>query len=741
MKKEKYLNLTSDELFSILITDVINNPQDSDILLEHLSKEDRYQDDYEFRITVETAKGILISMKGEPTSLISHASKLIKTATALHLHKAAAGNWNLLGIGYSQSGFHEKAIECYHKVIRIEKEQGLNSISSVAYNNIAMIYIVFGLHEKSVEYFSLAVETLKSGGKKQPRYKSKLVLYMSNLITSYCRSKNLEPVPDLIQKIRELGMDDLHNDSVSAYYFGLMYYYFMIQEFDKGKEAYHLAKKHTNPDNTAALYALAGNFMDLCHDCSLCLDFYKDELLTAEELQTSNPSLTNVSVYKRLRRYYKESGDKKKYFEILEKYVDFLEEDAEITRERQGESLLLVDSMIIKNDSFDTITEKNTELELLAEEATKHKNALQKAYYQIGLINELGKQITSSLKIREVLDSIFKIISDYIPLSTFFLLVAEDEHILRSMYWYEEGEVQPEFTIDLRTSTGFIAECYKKNKIISTNDEEYLSFFEEQRKIQTQTDNASAIFLPLAVTGKVIGIFSVQEEKEDAYTEENKAFLEGILPYLSIALNNAIYSRNLEKEIASHLNTQKELKDANSKLQKISSLDGLTQISSRRDFDARINQMIQNAKRKEQTISILMLDIDNFKLYNDSYGHLEGDEALKKVAKVFRQIMDKYDGLSARFGGEEFIGACVGKSSDESFAIAEEIRTSVFELNIPHERSPFQRISISIGISVAQNLNINQKSAIMKQADSCLYLAKESGRNKTIMKPFFLSES
>lgn len=737
MNKEKYLTMNLDELFSFFITDVLDNPRSGEILVDELTKTERYLNDYEFRTSVETAKGILIGMKGVPTDLLPIATNLVKTSRALKLHQLEATNWNLLGVAYSQSELYEKAIECYHKAVMTEKRYNLVAISSIAYNNIAMVYINFNLFDKSCEYFNLALETLKKGGENQPRYHSKLVLYKCNLITAYCRMGNPEPVPALIEKINSIGVENTYYSTKVAYHFALMYYYYTIQDYEKGREYYYLSKKYINPKNTAVLYALVGDFVDLNIKANFDSSYYRDELLEAEALQNSNMAIANVLVYKKLRQYYKQNPEGKKYCDLLEKYVSFLEEDSELMTKRQSASLLLVDNIIQENEGIDFIKLKNTELELIAKEALKNKDALQKAYQQINLINKLGKKITSSLKVDDVANLVYQIIRERLPVSEFFILVKDEAcNTLKTIVYYNRGVKQPDFYVNLSKSHGFVAECFKQNRIISTHDKDYSLFYQEQKVLQDNNEISSAIFLPLNVDGKIIGICSIQDTGENAYNEENQDFLEKLIPYLSISLHNAIYRMELEREIQSHLSTQTELREANNILQKISSLDGLTQISSRRDFDNRIVEMISNAKRAGLSVSIFMLDIDNFKLFNDTYGHLEGDEALKKVAKVFRTTLDSYNGLSARFGGEEFIGACIGLSQHEAYELAETIRKNVCTLNIPHKFFSYKRISISVGVAFSDKITEEHKSEIMRQADQCLYTAKESGKNRVVLKVF-----
>ncbi|MDO4753578.1 MAG: GGDEF domain-containing protein [Bacillota bacterium] len=133
------------------------------------------------------------------------------------------------------------------------------------------------------------------------------------------------------------------------------------------------------------------------------------------------------------------------------------------------------------------------------------------------------------------------------------------------------------------------------------------------------------------------------------------------------------------------------------------------------------------------TVSTFMIDVDNFKLYNDTYGHLEGDEVLKSVANIFKNHMDLRDGLSARFGGEEFVGACTGLTFEESQDLAERIRACVYDLNIEHIHSPLGRLTVSIGVSFAKGIDSSRKSELMRLADVLLYHAKNSGKNRVVI--------
>lgn len=735
MDINQYLSMTSEELIKFFFTEVMNHYSEGLEKIEELSKTERYKIDYEFRTTIETARGVALSIAGEASKAISVTKTLIDTASSLKLWELVARNWNVQGIIYLNMGMHEKAVECFHNVVKVEKKHGLLRVTASAYSNIGSIFLTNSIYDRACKYYELALETLKKGGKNQARYESELQYFYGNLALAYSESGNLAPVPNYLKLIKEIGIEDKGKRIKYNYYYVKMIYHFCAREYDEAKQCYLVTRENINPDNEYGLLTLAIDFIEKTVKYGTKDEFYEKELLKLEELQECNRNMSNIFIYNKLKEYYLEKEEKSKVEDITKKYINFLEKEVEDISKRQGDAIVSVDEMMCKDDDIEGILHKNTELELVANEAIRHKNSLQKAYHQIDLINKLGRKITSTTKLNEVIQLIYENISENIPTSIFILMIKNEERedALDTLFIYDSGVLMPNVSLDLKTVRGLVAECYHHNKIISSCDEKYKSFFEEQRLYQG-ADVKSAIYIPLNVDDEVIGICSIQDVEEDVYTDEKIEFLEELLPYLSIALNNAIHSRNLEKEINSHLKTQKELKEANKRLEILSSLDELTQINGRRTFGNMLLKFIDKASEIGCTLSVIIMDIDNFKDYNDNYGHLEGDEILKKVAKHFEMVVDGAGGLSARFGGEEFIAACIGLSYEETMELAEKIRLGVFDLDLPHGFSPYNRVTVSIGVSVNRNIDLSEKNEFIKIADNCLYEAKKMGKNRTVGK-------
>ncbi len=184
----------------------------------------------------------------------------------------------------------------------------------------------------------------------------------------------------------------------------------------------------------------------------------------------------------------------------------------------------------------------------------------------------------------------------------------------------------------------------------------------------------------------------------------------------------------LENEVAKR--TQ-ELTFANKELQRLSFIDGLTDISNRRYFDEFLEKEWQRAKRNKTSLALIMLDVDFFKEYNDTYGHVVGDECLKNVARVLKDSAQRATDFVARYGGEEF--ALVLPDTDErgGMFVGETVRANVEKLKIKHEKSLISdRVTVSVGIAVFGATLDMMPTDIIAEADKALYEAKQKGRNR-----------
>lgn len=177
--------------------------------------------------------------------------------------------------------------------------------------------------------------------------------------------------------------------------------------------------------------------------------------------------------------------------------------------------------------------------------------------------------------------------------------------------------------------------------------------------------------------------------------------------------------------------SQQQLLDTNLVLQRLMNSDGLTGLSNRRHFDEYLELEWRRATRDQTQLSLMMIDVDYFKAYNDNFGHLEGDEALRQVAKAIRASCARPSDLPARYGGEEFALVLPNTSPGGARLLAEKLRMTVAGMNIPHMApAPGSHLTVSIGISTLTPEIGSNSRQLIQEADKGLYAAKHNGRNQ-----------
>jgi len=208
----------------------------------------------------------------------------------------------------------------------------------------------------------------------------------------------------------------------------------------------------------------------------------------------------------------------------------------------------------------------------------------------------------------------------------------------------------------------------------------------------------------------------------DDHDDEEKGLNCGAIDYISKPVKAAI----VKSRVSNHL----ELKHTRDLLKQQATVDTLTTIANRRRFEEFLLQSWRTKQRESEPLSIIMIDIDYFKLYNDHYGHAGGDDCLRKVAQEMQKVISRSTDLLARYGGEEFV--CILATSEQEGVeyIAEKLRYTVEQLAIPHTKSKVSDVvTISLGFATVIPTADQLLSNFMNAADHALYQAKETGRN------------
>jgi len=184
----------------------------------------------------------------------------------------------------------------------------------------------------------------------------------------------------------------------------------------------------------------------------------------------------------------------------------------------------------------------------------------------------------------------------------------------------------------------------------------------------------------------------------------------------------------MEQEL---LSAQARLIGAVEELKELATKDALTGIANRRFFDEYLDKEWKRAQRDQDPFSIVMIDLDFFKAYNDTYGHQKGDTCLKEVATTIDEAMKRPADMAARYGGEEFVLILPETSSEGAVSLAERLRKSIYDLNLEHKNSSCEpRVTVSLGVATMKADKGSDFANLISKADKALYAAKDSGRNR-----------
>ncbi len=197
--------------------------------------------------------------------------------------------------------------------------------------------------------------------------------------------------------------------------------------------------------------------------------------------------------------------------------------------------------------------------------------------------------------------------------------------------------------------------------------------------------------------------------------------MEGVAPHCLIQIF----------DVTTAVHREKILREQAQEMRTFSNIDGLTGVANRRRYDEYVENEFRRARRNGTLLSLVMIDIDFFKLYNDTYGHQEGDACLKKIAEVLNGTLHRPGDLLARYGGEEFVVVLPCTDREGAYLMAEIMRARIEELAIPHAASTaFGHVTVSLGVASLIPKHSTKLDELQLDADKALYRAKREGRNR-----------
>ncbi|MBU4334308.1 MAG: diguanylate cyclase [Candidatus Omnitrophica bacterium] len=406
-----------------------------------------------------------------------------------------------------------------------------------------------------------------------------------------------------------------------------------------------------------------------------------------------------------LDEHYLDQDTKKKYLEKMNKKGGVDNFETEITRNDGTPLWVNLSARILPEKDFIEgaiidITDHKKSQEILKTlqislRAEKHK---------IEKVLSIDQKMSSILDLNHLVDFVIKksteiLISEKCSL----MLLDEDskELVIKGSIGLDENVIKETRLKYGEGISGRVA--VEGSPLLVTNIENDIKY---SRKSQPQYKTKSFMIAPIKVHGKLVGVVNVTDKKpminkRVQFNEIDLKILCSIVRQASIAIENANYYRHLEF---------------------LSTSDSITDLFNHRYFIKRLDHEMHRLNRYKRPLSLLMFDIDNFKAYNDSYGHLEGDRLLKEFGTVFKKELRSVD-IVCRYAGDEFVAILPETNSREAQVVGEKIIKATKSLKTK------SKISLSVGVAECSG-NITSRRDLIMRADQALYKAKKEGKNR-----------
>ena len=329
------------------------------------------------------------------------------------------------------------------------------------------------------------------------------------------------------------------------------------------------------------------------------------------------------------------------------------------------------------------------------------------------IVRQTAELLSSGVSLSELFERLCALLARFVDASVVFVAIAEPEGIFIE-HAYDHGVSRRDMhrRINERSQTMRVMRTGQSILLHSQMDLQgpVIPFHLDARH---EDDSNSAIFVPLRFGSRTIGVLSIQTTESSAYGDDEVHLLETCALYLAVAVHADLIQA--EKEHFEHAATS----------------DALTRVANRRLFDERMNSEWRRASRDGSPLTLVLLDVDWFKAFNDSYGHLAGDACLKQIASAARACVTRDTDTFARYGGEEFAAILAATDLEGGIAVAERMRLAIAALDIPHVSAPIGIVTASFGVATSTTLN-GTPEVLFRTADRALYAAKTGGRNTVV---------
>ena len=608
---------------------------------------------------------------------------------------------NALGNVYAKLEIIDQAISYYYKALSLTNKYALVSLESKILNNIGTLHDTLKDYQTALNYYE---QSLFKDRNDADYYGSAIAHF--NIGALYLKMDKLKEARYHLDKATQYAEEHdsflllghcLHSLGLLASAQNNMHE--SIKKIEKSVEIAGSIKD---------FYNQVQFYIDLAITYKKIKNYEKAEAifkLALDKAKSIDGDIYEAKIYGELATLYEELGAQAELLNQLKEYYNIskiIEENHRQARLRSIEYQVALDKSQQETDTYRKLTKE-----------------LQVRHQEMLVISEIGQSLTSTLKIDTVFNRLYENMNKIMGADCLGIgLYNEDKNVIRYELYIEDDVPLEPYELELNPKKNWSAWCMVNKEIVLVNDvyKNYTKYIDNVSRIRGNHMN-SVIFAPLIIEGKPIGVMTVQSKNTHAYDDHHKTMISTLSSYLAIAINNAQQS---EKVFV-----------LSERFKSLSEQDGLTGIANRRRFDQYIKTIWQKSIDDKTSLMIAFIDIDFFKEYNDSYGHLLGDEALKKVAEGLKEWAQKEKCFVARYGGDEFVLISNQFHENKISQKIEALHHHLKDLNIDHDASKISEyLSVSIGFT---HLHPNQEhsyESALNDADKALYEAKNLGRNQ-----------
>lgn len=346
-------------------------------------------------------------------------------------------------------------------------------------------------------------------------------------------------------------------------------------------------------------------------------------------------------------------------------------------------------------------------LTMITETVVRLVGALSAQMLRLEIVNNVARRVASTIEIEEVISLVSEAIQGTLLADTYYVGILQNGK-LRLELLYDEGEFFPPVELSLEDTLAGWVIGHKESLLLKNVPEDLPKLGIKLRVIGKPKPSLTWMGTPLESGGQILGLVAVASYQRNAFKTADLELLESVAKQASLAIDNANHHAEVEEQ---------------------SRLDSLTKAYSHGYILERLAEEAAIASRENQPLSLIMLDIDYFKQYNDCYGHLIGDLVLINLTQTIRSHIKKKD-VIGRWGGEEFAVLLVNIDGKQALKVAQRIRTSMKEISLKdREGCDIPSPTVSQGIAVYP-IEVDDIEGFVHLADQRLYVAKERGRDQ-----------